>query len=135
MVKFFQTIGSLVYSIIFSYLLWLGFHYAIPLLMAIHSFAFILALILFGGLIYGVILIIPDLLFVPLNMMCINNDVAKIFATIPLLIFGFCSCLDPWHLKMEYHTINYIYAFLVTVFIVFYVYFGFIRAIWIEKDY
>lgn len=115
MKKMFQCLGTVVYSTIVGYLLWLLFYWITPYVMSVGWLLFLLYIFLAGGLITGVIASINTLLALPMTFLMKDNIVAKIINALPMLFFGYSSICLPWTLDMNYEVLQYLLGGLLTI--------------------
>lgn len=109
--KIIKIVGSIVISIIMSYILWIIYFYAIPFVMNIGWKMFILYIILFGGLITAIISHISAFLYYPLILVSKGCKIAK-YASIPFIFYFVClSPLKlPYSLNIDFSALQWILA-------------------------
>lgn len=115
MKKIFQCLGTVAYSTIVGYLLWLLFYWITPYIMSVGWLLFFLYIFLAGGLIVGIVAFINGLLIVPTTFLMKNNIVAKVINVFPLLFFGYSSVRLPWGLDMDYGVLQYLIGISLTI--------------------
>lgn len=115
MKKIFQCLGTVVYSTIAGYLLWLLFYWMTPYIMGVGWMLFFLYIFLAGGLITGIVASINGLLIIPLAFLMKNNIAAKVINVLPLLFFGYSSVRLPWGLDMNYGVLQYLIGISLTI--------------------
>lgn len=113
--KILQCIGTLVYSTIAGYLLWLLFYWITPYIMGVGWLFFLLYVFLVGGLIAGFIGSINSILLTPVTFLMNDNILAKIINTFPFLFFGYSAVIMPWKLEMDYGFLQYLIGISLTI--------------------
>lgn len=106
--KILQCLGTVAYSTIAGYLLWLLFYWITPYIMGIGWLLFLLYIFLTGGLITGIVFSVNNLLIVPMVFLMKDNIVAKVINVLPLLYFGYSAVRLPWGLDMNYGVLQYL---------------------------
>ena len=117
MKKIFKCLGTLLYSTIVGYLLWLLFYWITPYIMGVGWFLFFLYIFLAGGLISCIAASINGLLSLPMSFLVKDNIVAKVINVCPLLFFGYSSVRLPWEFDMSYGVLQYIIGISLTIII------------------
>ena len=110
MKKILQCIGTLIYSVVASYLLYLLCAWLTPYVMAANLFLFLVYIFLGFGLIGAIIGFASQILAVPMVLLTSNNMVAKIINLLPFLFFGFLSVCMPWQLDIQYKFLHVLIA-------------------------
>ena len=111
MKKLLCFIGSALYSVIISYLIWLLFTWITPFIL---SWGWLLAIIywIFAlGLISGLLTSISSFMSVPLIIMVLQCKASKYLSILPLLFFGYCAIVFPWKANFDYTILQYLIAF------------------------
>ena len=117
MKKIFKCLGTLLYSTIVGYLLWLLFYWITPYIMGVGWLLFFLYIFLAGGLISCIAASINGLLSLPMSFLVKDNIVAKVINVCPLLFFGYSSVRLPWEFNMSYGVLQYIIGLSLTIII------------------
>ncbi|MFV0587149.1 hypothetical protein [Bacteroides reticulotermitis] len=115
MKKTLSFIGSAIYGIIFSYLLWLMFHLLTPWLMSFGWLAAILYCFFALGLIAGILGGLSSLLCFPLYRMVSICDSAKYIPVVFLVLCGLSAVALPWQLDIEYSLVKILIAFSISL--------------------
>lgn len=115
MKKILQVLGTIIYSILASYLLWLFCHWVTPYAMGIGWFLFILYIFIIGGMFSVVIMNVAYWLSIPLAFLMYKNKVAKVINAIPFILLGFDAVLLPWRLDMDYGLLQYLIGISVSI--------------------
>lgn len=115
MKKLFQCVGTLIYSVIASYLLWLLFYWVTPYIMGMGWLMFFLYIFLAGGAVTMIVSLINGLLAVPMVFLMKNNNVAKVINALPMLFHGYSAVCIPWGLNMEYGVLQYFLGISLTI--------------------
>lgn len=100
-----KFIGSAVYGIIFSYLLWLAYYFVMPYIMSLSKGVAIIIYVFAGTLITGLFISACALLLIPLLIMA-THWISKILPLIALLCFGYASIMLPWEFDINYNSMN-----------------------------
>lgn len=110
MKKFLQCLGTLVYSLIASYLLYLLCAWITPFVMGANWLLFLVFIFVGMGIIGAIIGFASQVLAVPMVLLTSNNMVAKIINMLPFLFFGFLSVCMPWQLDIQYKFLQVLIA-------------------------
>ena len=102
-------IGSAIYGIILSYLLWLIFYFLTPWLMGFGWTALILYSLFAGGLITSIVGGLSTLISLPLFLMS-KNKVSKIIPALALAFHGYSAVAMPWHIGTGGRFVTFIIA-------------------------
>lgn len=111
--KVLKILGSLLYSSIMYYLLWLFFDWITPFIMGLSWVLFIL-LIIAGVFLFVFMAQISSWIGFPLVLICNNCNPAKYVQIIPGIIFGFYSVSYPWEQDMDYGILQWIIGLFLT---------------------
>ena len=128
MKKIFKCLGTLLYSTIVGYLLWLLFYWITPYIMGVGWYIF-----LAGGLISCIAASINGLLSLPMSFLVKDNIVAKVINVFPLLFFGYSSVRLPWEFNMSYGVLQYIIGISLTIIILTSFVVMMIAPFWVEE--
>lgn len=128
--KILSFIGSALYAVIASYLIWLLFNWVTPWVM---SFGWIgvIGSVLCGSLFIGLFLSVCTLLLSPL-LALINNGISKIIPLAAFLFNGFSSAMLPWRLEVVFSLPKIILGLTLTC-VVLVVFITALQAIWVGK--
>ena len=107
MKKFFQCVGTLIYSGVVSYLLWLLFDWATPYVMGFGLWMYILLVTIVGS-VATIIASFGSLLAIPMLLLTRSNKVAKVINALPMLYFGYSAICLPWKLDIDYGVLQYL---------------------------
>lgn len=102
--------GSALYSIIISYVIWLAFHLVTPWLMSFGWIALIIYWIFASGVISGLIGGLSIFIFYPLDAMVRIFKHGRYIPALVLLFFGYSSVVMPWNLNITYSIVKIIMA-------------------------
>ena len=133
MKKIFKCLGTLLYSTIVGYLLWLLFYWITPYIMGVGWLLFFLYIFLAGGIISCIAAFINRWLLVPMAFLVKNNIVANVINVCPLLFFGYSSVRLPWEFNMSYGVLQYIIGISLTIIILTSFVVMMIAPFWIEE--
>lgn len=122
MKKILQCIGTVIYSAVAGYLLWLFSYWLTPYIMGMGWWMYLLYLLLAGVVITGFIAAVNNLLLIPMVFLMKNNIAAKVINALPLLFFGYSAARLPWGLDMSYGFLQYLIG--ISLMITFIVSFG-----------
>ncbi|MBP3630590.1 MAG: hypothetical protein J6J23_03775 [Clostridia bacterium] len=108
MKKILQILGTLIYSVIASYLLWLLFLWAIPFVMDVGWAWLLLYLMFVGGFITVCLTLMNSIVGIILIPLTRNNIVSKIINIFPFVFHGYSAIRVVWTLDMEYGFLQWI---------------------------
>lgn len=117
MMKLLKVLGSLLYSAIMYYLLWLLFYWITPYIMMMSWGWFIAYLFIAGGFISAFVASIAYIIGIPLVFLSKDCKLAKYPPILFGLIFGYSSIVLPWQLNMDYGVLQWILGILTTIII------------------
>lgn len=103
-------IGSAIYGIVVSYILWLLFYFLTPWLMSFGWSAVILYWLFAFGLLAGLIGGLSSILLIPLVYLISKCKIAKYLPIAAMLIFGYLTVALPWQLSGEYTFVKIVIA-------------------------
>lgn len=110
MKKVFCFIGALLYASFMAFILSMGFGYLTVWFM---QFGWLAAIIYFFAATFGYQLInaVCMIAYVPLFYLVERCNVAKWFAILPIIGYGYIAITLPWKLPFDYSFVNYFMAF------------------------
>lgn len=99
--------GSVLYSILLGYLIWLAMYYAVPYIVHLKWWS-VLIYLLFGTLLIGIVVSAIGIIMLPFFKMCKHTKIARVLAIFPLLFYGYSCVMLPWHLDCDFVLPQYI---------------------------
>lgn len=128
-----QVIGTMLYGLVSSYLIWLLFYFITPYIMGASWFVIILYVLFAGGLVTAITTSIATLLSVPNFFFMGNNKLAKIIYCIFCLFWGYSSITLPYQLDVSFGVKEWILAISISL-TAFSIYISLICAAWRSED-
>lgn len=105
-----KCLGTIIYSSIAGYILWLLFYWMTPFIMSFGWFMLILYIVIAGGLISQLISNLGMILLIPMRYLLKDCSIAKVINVLCMISFGFSAVRLPWGLDIEYGLLQYIIA-------------------------
>lgn len=110
-------IGSALYGILMSYLMWLLFYWLTPIVMSLSWGWFVVYLFVAGGFVSLLIANVTYLLSVPWGYLVQKSKLAR-YAPIPfLLFFGYSAIKLPWSFGSNWGALQWMLGLSLTVII------------------
>lgn len=100
MKKILSFVGSALYGILFSYLLWLFFYLVIPHLVIL-SWIWLVVFFFFYLTITGLVVSFGRFLYIPLYFLSRGSIIYKIIPALALVFYGYALIILPWHLSLN----------------------------------
>lgn len=108
MKSFFKFIGSVLYGVVMSYLMWLLFYWLTPIIMSLSWGWAIIYFLIAGGAVTAFVCSITSFVALPWVLLGAKCKPAR-YAPIPfLLFFGFSSVRLPWLFGDNYGILQWI---------------------------
>lgn len=105
-----QIIGTTLYGVVSSYLIWLLFYFITPYIMGASWLVIVLYVLFAGGIISVIVTSIATLLAAPNFFFMGNNKLAKIIYCVCCLFWGYSSIVLPYHLDIDFGIKEWIIA-------------------------
>lgn len=115
MKKILQCAGTVVYSTVAGYLLWLLFYWMTPYVMGMGWLMLFAYIFIAAGLITAIALAANTALAFPMVFLMRDNKAARVINVFPFLLYGFSAVRLPWGLDMEYGFLQYILGISLTI--------------------
>lgn len=103
-----KCVGSLAYSLVAGYLLWLLFYWLTPLVMGMSWGWFVVYLIIGSMLISFLYTTASSILMLPVVFLTRGNKAAKILSIPSYLFHGFSAARLPFSLDMDYGLLQWL---------------------------
>lgn len=108
-----KFLGAALYSIVFSHIVWVVFHFLTPWIMG-YAWTAVIVFLVLGTSIIGGFIALCSVLLSPLTKL-INNTASKIIPTLAMLFYGYSTIMLPWRLDMEYSAVKIILGGLISI--------------------
>lgn len=104
-------LGTLIYGVLFSTIIYLLFHFLTPWLMSWGWVAVILYWIFALGFISSILSSVFAFISIPFMYMIPKCSVGRYTPIFFLIIAAYNSIVEPWQLDMDYTVVKYVIAF------------------------
>lgn len=118
MKNFLCFIGSIIFGLLLSYLIWLGFHYLIPWVICFKWIWLVVYWAVVSSIIVSFFTFLSGIIIMPLILMITKCAAAKWIPIVTMLIFTFFSVRDVWTLNVAYNFREVIAAISLTLTII-----------------
>lgn len=101
MKKTFAFLGSILYSLFLSLIIYFAFSYISGWILSLSWMGFILYMMFGSSLIIGLVLALSSAMSMPLISMSIVYNKAKWIPLVLFLVYGIKSCIVPWTINCD----------------------------------